>query len=508
MNRDSGRNLSHWMATAAIPPRPPLEGAVRTDVLVVGAGIAGLTTAYYLAAEGRRVLVADDGPIGGGQTERTTAHLSTAIDDRYVEIERLHGREGARLAAQSHSTAIDQIEILAKEERIDCGFRRVDGWLFQPPGGDPVELERERDAALRAGLHDVDMVPRAPLPSFDTGPCLRFPLQGQVHPLRYLAGLAQGIERRGGRIANGTRVVELDSGPPARARTDRGATVLADVLVVATNSPINDHVAIHTKQAPYLTFVIALALPRGSVPPGLYWDTLDPYHYVRTSEGERPDQDVLIVGGEDHKTGQAADAPERYARLQAWAAERFPMAGPVLERWSGQVMETVDGLGFIGRNPGDGPHVLVATGDSGMGMTHGTIAGMLLADLAQGRDNPWARLYDPSRKPLKAGVEWAKENLNVAAQYAGWLGSSDAPSAAAIPADSGAVVRRGLSRVAVYRDPEGILHERSASCTHLGCVVTWNDDEKTWDCPCHGSRYDPLGRPIQGPAYRPLGRAD
>ncbi|HYG65040.1 MAG TPA: FAD-dependent oxidoreductase, partial [Thermoanaerobaculia bacterium] len=228
--------------------------------------------------------------------------------------------------------------------------------------------------------------------------------------------------------------------------------------------------------------------------------------YVRVqSQG---DYDVLIVGGEDHKTGQADDTKERHVRLEAWARVRFPRMGPVDFTWAGQVMETIDGLAFIGRNPMDKDNVYIVTGDSGMGMTHGTIAGILLTDLILGRDNRWATLYDPARKTLRAAGEYAKEALNMAAQYSDWVTGGDVGSTDEIAPDSGAVVRRGLAKVAVYRDANGVLHERLAVCTHLGCIVSWNTSEKTWDCPCHGSRFDRFGKVLNGPANRDLAEVE
>jgi nitrite reductase/ring-hydroxylating ferredoxin subunit len=251
-----------------------------------------------------------------------------------------------------------------------------------------------------------------------------------------------------------------------------------------------------------MTYVIAAPVPRGAVPQVLAWDTGDPYHYVRLHD------DLLIVGGEDHKSGQAADSPERYRRLEAWARERFPMMGEPAFAWGGQVMEPADYLGFIGRNPFDDERIFVVTGDSGMGLTHGTIAGMLLTDLILGRKNPWEELYSPSRLPFRAAGGMALEDLNMAAQYGDWLTGGDVRSAADIAPGSGAVVRRGLEKLAVYRDPDGVLHERSAACPHLGCIVQWNPGESTWDCPCHGSRFDACGRVINGPANRDLASAD
>jgi Rieske Fe-S protein len=263
-----------------------------------------------------------------------------------------------------------------------------------------------------------------------------------------------------------------------------------------------------------MTYVIGAVVPRGSVTNALYWDTEDPYHYVRlqpmdddAGPGGGEPRDILIVGGEDHKTGQADDTTERHGRLEAWARQRFPAMQEIAFTWAGQVMETIDGLALIGRNPMDAENVFVVTGDSGMGMTHGTIAGMLLTDLIVGRQNAWASLYDPSRKTLGAAAEFAKENINVAAQYADWVTGGEVASADEIANGSGAVIRRGLSKVAVYRDADGAVHERSAVCTHLGCIVHWNASEKTWDCPCHGSRFEPRGKVFNGPANSDLGEA-
>ncbi|MGQ0751229.1 MAG: FAD-dependent oxidoreductase [Betaproteobacteria bacterium] len=499
---------SIWMDTARIPATSALEKNTRPDVCIVGAGIAGMTTAYLLLHEGKSVVVLDHGGIGGGMTQRTTAHLTNAIDDRYFEIERLHGEHGARLAAESHTAAIDRIEAIVDEERIDCEFERVDGYLFAPPGQSKELLERELSAAHRAGLSGVELVQRAPI-VFDTGSSLRFPRQAQFHPLKYLSALARAIERDGGRIYTETHVDNIQGGGSARVETRAGHTVVADAVVIATNTPVNDVVTIHTKQAPYTTYVVGARVPRGSVTRALYWDTLDPYHYVRLGPSTSSGHDMLIVGGEDHKTGQADDGAQRFSRLEAWARERFPMIVEVECHWSGQVMEPVDGVAFIGRNPGDSPNVYVATSDSGMGMTHGTIAGMLITDLIMAREAPWAQLYDPSRKMLRTLTEYARQNLNVVAQYAvDYAGAGDVDSADEIAPGEGAVLRRGLKKIAVYRCEQGMQRELSAVCPHLGCIVSWNSTEKTWDCPCHGSRFDKDGRVINGPANSDLERLD
>jgi glycine/D-amino acid oxidase-like deaminating enzyme/nitrite reductase/ring-hydroxylating ferredoxin subunit len=482
-----------------VPDTLALTADARCDVCIVGAGIAGMTTAYLLAKKGKSVLVVDDGAIGSGMTSRTTAHLMTAIDDRYYEIERLHGREGARLAAQSHSAAVEAIEAIARHEEIECDLERLDGYLFLPPGGDADELLREYEAAVRAGIEGLHWADRAPMDAFETGACLRFSRQGQFHPLKYLAGLAHAILRMGGRICRG-HVQEVKGGAPPTVRLAGGERIDCHSVVVATNVPISDKLALHTKQAPYLTYAVAARVPRGSVEKALFWDTLRPYHYVRLKD---PAGEVLIVGGEDHKTGQADDSETRFARLELWMRERFPMAREVLHRWTGQVMEPVDSLAYIGRDPAD-ENVYVATGDSGMGMTHGTIAGILITDLIHGAEVPWAELYDPKRKNLRALATYAKENANVAWQYTDWLKPGELDSPEQIAAGRGAILRRGVHKIAAYRDAQGELHERSAKCTHLGCIVHWNHADNSWDCPCHGSRFDAFGHVIGGPAVSDL----
>ena len=501
---DSGRTASLWTRTTEVPSFvEELPASTTADVCVIGAGIAGLTTAYLLGRTGRHVIVIDDGPIGGGETARTTAHLSDALDDGYHQLEALHGAEGARLAAESHTAAIDWIEQITLEESIACDFERVDGYLVLAPGDDPARLEREREAAQRAGLGGVIRMGQAPSSSafsFGDAPCLRFPRQAQLEPLRYLSALARAIVRDGGRIHSHALAEHIEGGTLPKVIVRGGHTIHAASLVVATNSPISSRIRIHSKQAPYRSYVVALAVPRGSVPEALYWDTVDPYHYVRVAG----DGDVLLVGGEDHKTGQEDDAEARWSRLEAWARARCPLAGEVITRWSGQVMEPIDGLAYIGKSRHDEKHVYIATGDSGHGLTHGTIAGLLISDLIDGRDNPWASLYDPSRLSLRALARYARENLNTVAQYTDWLHGDGVASLEDIPFGGGAVIRRGLKRIAVYKDHAGECFAVSAACPHLGGVVRWNSAEETWDCPCHGSRFDAYGKVVNGPALDDL----
>lgn len=502
----TGSTVSLWMGEK--PEQSPEEIPSRdkfADTCIIGAGIAGLTTAYFLAKEKKDVIVLDQLHPGAGETSRTTAHLSAAIDDFYVEIERLHGTEGARLAAQSHARAIDLIEEICRNENIICDFRRLPGYLFLGKDGTLSLLERELAAARRAGI-SVEWQASLPFRSLSDGPCLLFPNQGQFHPTQYLNGLTAAIKRHGGRIYSKIHVTNIESGTCVQIITADGTQIRANSVLVATNSPINDRFYIHTKQMAYRTYVAAFEVQPGTLPSALFWDTEDPYHYVRShfTNGH----EYAIIGGEDHKTGQSHNEADRHLALEGWAREHIPQVKNAAFKWSGQIEETIDGLAFIGRNPDDFPNIYIATGDSGMGMTHGTIAGRLVSDLILGNQNEWEILYDPSRKTLGALTQWLKENANTALQYKDHFTAGEIDSHDDLKNGEGAILRRGLRKLAIYRDPAGKFHQLSAVCPHLGGIVHWNRLEKTWDCPCHGSRFSPTGEVIAGPAVCGLEPSD
>jgi glycine/D-amino acid oxidase-like deaminating enzyme len=439
-------NRSIWTATAKRDPMPPLGQSAETDVCVVGAGIAGLTAAYLLVREGKSVIVLDKGALDSGETPRTSAHLSNVLDSRYKTIARMHGDDGARKAAESHTAAICEIESIAEHEHIDCEFRRVDGYLFLARGDSKSSLEEEFAALRDAGLAVEWSGP--PSNGTNLGQCLRFPDQAQFHPVKYLAGLDAAFKRLGGKIYSQTEVTQIDSGPTTRVATNRGFHISARDVIVATNNPVNDRVKMHTKQAAYRSYIVGMSLPDGEVPAALYWDTDDPFHYVRTERirnGQKAET-ILIVGGEDHKTGQEGRDHDQYARLAGWAKEYFPSVGDVRFRWSGQIINSMDSLAFIGRNPGDTDHVFIVCGDTGNGLTHGTIAGILLRDLILGRYNPWAELYDPARKNVRAIGTFARENLNVATEYSEWVRPGEADDESKIKPGTGAVIRKGLTK--------------------------------------------------------------
>ena len=482
----SGENKSYWISSVQPIIFEKIQENIETDILVIGGGISGLSTAYSLLNAGRKVILVEDGYIGSGETGRSTAHISCALDDHYSGLERIFGKQKARLAAESHIAAIRWIEKTVKQENIDCNFKRVDGYLFLSEGDKRETLEEEYEATKNAGLKTemLSQIPGILVPGEET--CILFPDQAQFHVMKYLRGLADAVRAKGGIIYTETKAEEI-SKEGARAN---GYMIKANYVVVATNTPVNDIVTMHTKQHAYRTYVIAAKIPKGKLPYSLWWDTGDqnskwasqPYHYVRL-EDLSYEYDLLIAGGEDHKVGQA-DAEnvseERYERLYQWTKTRFPAIQNVGYRWSGQIMEPVDSLAFIGRNPGD-DNIFIITGDSGNGITHGTLGGIIVTELIEGIKNPWSDLYSPSRISLRSTGEFLKEAGNMAKQYAEWISRGDIQSSMELEPGQGGIMSSGLKKFTLYRDAQNNLHACSAVCPHLGGILKWNSDEKTFD---------------------------
>jgi glycine/D-amino acid oxidase-like deaminating enzyme/nitrite reductase/ring-hydroxylating ferredoxin subunit len=488
---------SLWLADSSLPNFDSLGADLECEVLIVGAGVAGLSTAYSLTKAGVPVIVVDDGPLAGGETERTTAHITAVLDKRYHELEKWHGTAITNQIALSQRHALERIAWTIQEEGIECSYENKDAYMFLNAGGDRQYLEDELIAMQNAGFPEVEIVKAVPLPIPTPGAALRIPVQAQFHVLRYLKGLVNAITSRGGTIYCDTHVTSIKDGEVAEVLTDSGHTIRAKHVVIATNSPISNLVAIHTKQSAYRSYVIAAEIDEDTVIEGLFWDTENPYHYLRTEPifGKN----YLIIGGEDRKTGQDEEYDKHFQRLEDWSRQLLPQLGPVEYKWSGQVLEPVDGIAFIGHDPGHRENVYVATGFSGVGMTQGTLAGMILADQIMGKENAYADIYKPTRKTLATVDTYLKENANVAAQYADHLKPVEIKEAD-IPEGEGAIVNDGADKLAVYRDEYGRLHRLSAVCPHLKALVRWNPVEKSWDCPAHGSRFEALGGVIDGPA--------
>lgn len=511
----SGNHIPYWFDSMIQPIAfSRLRADVDTEVIVIGGGVAGLTTAYCLAAQGYKVILIEDGFIGSGETGRTTAHLTCVLDTRYADLEKTYDLNTARLVAQSHNAAIDWVDDTIKVNNIDCHFMRVDGFLFSHQTDSNENLQDEYKATQRIGLN-TQMLNKIPsIHSDQVKWCIKFSNQAQLHIMSYMKGLADAFILLGGKIFTETRAEKISK----EGVTANGFTIKAKHIVVATNSPINDWVTMHTKQWPYRTYVIAAKITKGKLPNALWWDTGDqnskwvskPYHYVRTEPFD-DEFDILIAGGEDHRTGQANNEDileaNRYDNLIVWTKKHYPDMGEIIYKWSGQVLEPIDGLAYIGKNPGD-DNIYIITGQSGNGITYSTIGALLITDLITGKENTWAKLYNPSRITLKNAGKYLHETGNMIAQYADWFIADNRKHTNDLQAGEGAIFASGIKHLAVYRDKENVLHTCSGVCPHLGAILQWNDDEKTFDCPMHGSRFSGSGNLLYGPAIGDLKKID
>jgi glycine/D-amino acid oxidase-like deaminating enzyme/nitrite reductase/ring-hydroxylating ferredoxin subunit len=494
----------YWATSATFPQFSRLAEDLMTDVVVVGAGITGLTAAYLLAKAGKQVLVLERDRCAVTDTGHTSAHLTMVTDARLTALVKRFGRNHAQAVWDAGLAAIATIDEVVREHAIDAGFDWVDGYLHAPlkdeTNQEPQRLQE--DAALARDLgFDAEYVETVPLVN---RPGIRFADQARIHPRRYLAGVAQAFVALGGRIFEHSAVDEFCDEP--RAVKVAGHTVRCEDVVIATHNPLVGLAGLaaatlfQTKLALYASYVIAGRVSKGVVPGALWWDTSDPYYYLRV-EPHR-DFDVIIFGGEDHKTGQQDDTVACYLRLEKCLTSIIPRV-EVTHRWSGQVIETPDGLPYIGQSA---DHQYAATGYAGNGLTFGTLAGMMMSDAILGRTNPWSDLFDPRRNALTRGAwDYFKENVDypyylIRDRFAG----PEARSLRAVKRDEGKIIERDGAKVAAYRDRSGAVTLRSAICTHMGCVVGWNTAERTWDCPCHGSRFKPTGEVISGPAEAPL----
>jgi glycine/D-amino acid oxidase-like deaminating enzyme/nitrite reductase/ring-hydroxylating ferredoxin subunit len=508
MNLLAETTKSLWMGTAPWPRHPTLKTDVSCDVIVVGAGIAGISCAYELAERGQQVVVIDRGKVGCGVTSRTTGHLTPFCDDTTRAMIKIRGEDIARFFYESQAAAVDRIEQIVAQHNISCNFRRLDGYLFAALGtewkDEREDLAAEYIASRKIGI-PVEKTTGLTFAGMDKVPALRFPAQATFHPLKYLNALVEQIAAHKGRVFEDTAAVSFEeSDESVTVTTTSGHKLRAKYCIVATNSPVNDWVAIHSKQAPYRTYAMAFTVPSGSLRDALYWDTADPYHYVRLNPGPGT-VDYLIVGGADHKSGEVDDGKIRFEAIEAWMRQLLPQLGKEVNRWSGQVLDTIDYAGYIGRNSGD-KRTFIVTGDSGQGMTHGALSGILLADLILEGSSPWTEVYDPTRIVVSAAKNFIAENVTALKSFAEYIAPGEVSSFDELKPGDGAIVRDGLSKVAAYRDARGVLHKRSALCSHLGCHIHWNSTETCWDCPCHGSQFGIDGEVLHGPAIADLAK--
>lgn len=494
---------SIWAESVAQPIYPSLDESLLVDVAIVGAGITGLTAATLLAEAGKSVAILEARRIGSGDSGNTTAHLATVLDLRFSKLIDNFGESKAKLVVDWQNRSMAQIGGLASRYGIECELEPLSGFLFSESEDDRAELEKELEASLRCGAvaHWMD---HNPLP-FEIAAGLRFEGQGRFHVLKYLYGLADVVEARGGRIFEETRVVEYEDGEPCRLVTP-GGVVQAKNVVLATHSPIGLLLSMQPRLAAYRSYAVAARLTRRA-PDHLFWDMSKPYHYLRRFNGI--DRSILIAGGADHKTGEKDSTEECYAEMETYVRRRFDVQS-IEFCWSAQTFESPDGLPYIGRLPMSG-HLYAGTGYSGNGMTFGTAAGALIADEIMGRADPESlELFSPGRIKLVASAgNFLRENLDSAKRLiVDAFSKGDIQGLEDIPPGGGRIAEVGGVKLAVHRAPSGELIGLSPICTHAGCTVAWNEAEKSWDCPCHGSRFSAMGEVIEAPATKPLERRE
>ena len=497
------RNRSYWVESTPDMTFQPLAADLRVECCVIGAGITGLTTAYLLQRAGVKVAVLEMDGLARGVSGYTTAKVTSLQGRIYSQLESKHGGEAAMLYAASNEAALTQVASLVRDLSIDCDFEVQPNYTYCEDPSDVSQIEAEAEAASRAGL-PVELVHETSLP-YPVAAAVRLDGQAQFHPRKYLLGLAKELRDGGCLFFDDTRATGVDEGDPCVVETT-GATVRADHVVVATHYTFLDRSMMFPRVHPKRSYALVGPVPAGKVPSGMYLST-EPTWSVRTVRDG--DGTLVLAGGSGHNVGQHYDTEERYARLEAWARDKLGMT-EVRHRWSTQDGASVDSLPYIGRLTPVSHRVFTATAFGKWGMTNGTLAGMIVADLITGTENRWAPLFDPHRATLKASAaKFAEENAKVASH---WFRDRIRHPQSGVPGDlapgEAAVSGAGVGQVAAYRDEAGELHQVSAVCTHLGCIVTWNNAETTWDCPCHGSRFDVDGKVIQGPAVKDLEARD
>lgn len=487
--------VSIWRSAAVSHRYPSLTSDATVDVAIIGGGITGLTLALRLKEAGRSVAVLEMKSVGMGATGHSTGHLSSALDVDYATLQAKFGRDGASEAAMKGRQAIEHIQALVQEHVLDCEFRRTDGWRYTE-ASHSEQLEDEFEVAKELGL-SVDLLDHGPLPFMRQS--LRFGGQAMFHPVQYVQALAKLVDGDGCRVYEDTRVDKIVVGKPCELHVGP-RVVRAAQIVHATHTPIGLVLPLQLRVAPYMSYVIGVRID-GEVPHDLYWDTAQPYHYLRpvyTASGP-----VLLIGGEDHKTGQEPNPAAHFSALEGYARHRFAV-NEVAWRWSGEVFEPVDGLPYIGRL-GSEQNVFAATGFAGAGLTMGTVAALDISRLILGGGRSTSALRPQRYKPVASAPKFIRENANVAWHLiADRISGAGVPRVDEVPRGEGRIAVVEGSQTAVYRAPNGQLHYLSPVCPHVGGIVQWNAAAASWDCPLHGSRFSPTGEVLAGPACNGL----
>lgn len=490
----TGVRRSVWEDSAPAPRSfDSLQGDITVDVVILGAGITGLTAAYHLKQLGKTVAILEAHSVGSGTTGASSAHLDAHPESGARKLISDHGEESARAITMSRMAAITQIETLSGQHAEQCQFHRIPGYLYSESNSDHSELLDEQEALSKLGLStskasDLDL-------PFPVASGLRIENQARFDPLQYVRHLANLVHGDGVAIYEWTLAEWPEAGSPARVPTSRG-TVSADHVLVCTHSPYVGRSSLDVRVAPYQSYLAVLRISQ-SLPDALFWDNQSPYHYTRRLNGNDPSH--ILVGGADHKTGDSDRQKAAPQALSDYIQRRYPGA-QIENMWSAEFYEPIDHLPLIGPLPGN-EGIMVATGYSGVGLTFGTVAGNLLAEWVREEPSELAELMSPARIKLLTGIkDFVSESADAAWHFIADRFQGDSPEAIeSIASGKGHLIKRDGNLLAVYRDDQGTLHQFSPKCTHMGCVVQWNDFEKTWDCPCHGGRFTATGQRLYGP---------
>jgi glycine/D-amino acid oxidase-like deaminating enzyme/nitrite reductase/ring-hydroxylating ferredoxin subunit len=495
---------SIWVATAPETDYPQLSADVEVDVAVVGAGITGITAAVLLKRAGKTVALLDSKRIVRGATGYTTAKVTSGHGVVYTQLADTFGEEGARIYAESNQAAIERIAELGAG--ADCDFERKDNYVVAEKPEDREQVEQEAHTMRKLGL-PASFVTETPLP-YDVAGAVKLENQAQFHPRKYLLGLAETVPGDGSHVFENTRAHFVNQSEPCVVETDH-ANVRASDVILATHLPFMDRGLFFARAHPHRSYAVAAPIDPAHAPDGMFINAGIPTRSVRTiRDGDRL---LIQTGGQGHKPGlPGEDEAERYDVLAAFLREHWPEAGPVEYRWSTQDYMSVDRVPFVGGLSLRSKHVFVATGFNKWGMTSGTVAAEILSDAVLGRENPWASLYDSKRLDLRASApKLVKENVQAGLLFFKQrLARGEKRSPDELASGEGALLNVGGLKRAVYKDDAGEVHVLSPVCRHLWCYVEWNEAERTWDCPCHGSRYTGDGRVIEGPSVQDLRRIE
>ncbi len=490
-----GRAESFWIASTPDTSYPTLKENLKVDVAVLGGGITGITTAVLLKEKGLSVALVEAGKIVRGATGYTTAQVSSAQSFYYKKLIDMYGENKARQCADSCQESIETIARLVKEHGIDCDFRRTAEYAYAADRDDTEKLKDEMDAEKQLGL-PVSYVDRAPLP-FDNYGAIRCTNQAEFHPRKYLLPLAKTIDGDDSYVFEGTRALDIEDGEPCTVKTTRGE-LQANDIVLATHIPFTNMDLIPARIKPIMSYVLGIRI-EGELPREMFYSTEEPCHYIRTQP--TTDGQLVIVGGEDNPVGKVTDTEEKYRKLKQYALSHFKVKS-LDYSWSTHDNYTYDNVPFIGRYT-TGKHVYVATGFKGAGMTYGTVAAMILADQITGSKSPYGDVYSLGRIELPGAADFVKTQAGVVKMLAEGILEKPEDISKIQPGRSGMAEVNG-HKAAVYKEPSGEVYAVSPHCTHLGCYVSWNDGERTWDCPCHGSRFKKDGTVFHGPAVHDL----